>query len=122
MAIQPVVKMRAVKQLLCVLLALWFGVMSNWAQAHATHEAAHEITHIMDDVALNSASDADQDEHCGLAHCCHSIAVPRAAPGSLHLEVFSQRPTIEATLTPRLPPPEIERPKWALATHAVASF
>lgn len=118
----PVVKMRAVKQLLCVLLALWFGVMSNWAQAHATHEAAHEITHILNDDALDTAPDADQDEHCGLAHCCHPTAVLRGAPAYSHLKVCSQQPTIEARLTPRLPPSEIERPKWALATHVVASF
>ena len=96
--------------------------MSNLAQAHAMHEALHEITHIMNDVALSAAADTDQAEHCGVDVCCHSIAVPLAHPEYPPLDAASQHSAIEATPTPRLPLPEIERPKWALATHAVASF
>ena len=119
---RPVVKILSVKQFLCVFLVLWFGVLSNWAQAHATQEAAHEIAHVMNDADVNATPDADHEEHCGLAHCCHSIAVPSTQTKQVHLTTRSDQPAPNAMRRPRFAPPEIERPKWALATHAVASF
>lgn len=114
--------MPPVKQLLCVFLVLWFGVMSNWAQTHATNEAAHEIAHAMQDVGQRATPDAEHEEHCGLAHCCHSLAVPSRGAEHVYLGTLAAQPAMAENFTPRLPPPDIERPKWALATYAVAGF
>ncbi len=117
-----VVKIAPVKKLLCVLLIIWFGGLSSWAQMHATDEATHEIAHLVADGALTTASDKDHEEHCGLAHCCHSVAVLPTGSAPMFQQTGSERPAQRAMLRMQLPPPEIDRPKWALATHAVASF
>lgn len=122
MAMPSVVKIWYVKKIVCILLVIWFGVLSNWAQAHATHEATHELSHVIEDAALNSVSDAHQDEHCDFAHHCHSVPLLGAESVYFDFEADSQHPMMSPTLTPRFPPPEIERPKWAVATLAVASF
>lgn len=114
--------MNPVKQLLCIFLVLWFGLQANLAHAHATQEAAHGLAHVLDGASDMEHDLDDHDEHCAGAHCHHGVAISQSSLNPAYLPIGTHMRALEAALISRLLPPEIERPKWALATHAVAGF
>lgn len=118
---RSVVMMHTVKQLLCILFVLWFGVQANLAQAHAAQESAHGLTHVLD-ATSDMAHDLDHDGHCAGAHCHHGAAITQSSHSAGYLAVGTPLRAVDAALISRLLPSEIERPKWALATHVVAGF
>jgi hypothetical protein len=116
-----------VKQLLCIFLVLWLGAQANLAQAHSAHEAVHQLTpatEVMSDMAHDAVAHdaANHDEHCTGAHCHHGAAIAQSSHSTGYLAVGTPLRAVDAALISRLLSPEIERPKWALATHAVAGF
>jgi hypothetical protein len=110
------------RRLFCALLVLLFGAMSISAQAHGTQEATHEFAHMLVGADTDDSADDDHPDHCALAHCCHPIAVIIVNAMNVSLAARSKKPAQEVASLRGLLPSEIERPKWALATHAVASF
>jgi hypothetical protein len=70
----------------------------------------------------DTAYDLDHEEHCAGAHCHHGAAIAQTRYSAGYLAVGTRLHTLDVALHSRLLPPEIERPKWALATHAVAGF
>jgi hypothetical protein len=111
----------SVKQLLCIFLVLWFGLHANLMQVHATQEAAHDLTHVLN-ATSDMADDLDHDVPCAGSHCHHGTAITQSNLSAEYLAVRTPLRSVDAALISPLLPPEIERPKWALATHAVAGF
>jgi len=112
-----------VKRLLSFALMFWFALQAGLAQAHMTVEDLHQIEHAAHAQQHGVQTDADHnDEPCGTSHCCHPVG-PVAGSG----DAASQAPAADIAAPVRtarwhLPWPDIERPKWALATPAVASL
>jgi hypothetical protein len=111
-----------VKKIVCLLLVLCFGLMANWAQAHATFEAADDIAHVLSHANSDIEPDADHDGHCGPAHCCHTATMVPMTSAVAFLANASLPLTHLTALHPRFAPPDIERPKWSAATLFVAGL
>lgn len=112
----------AVKKLICLTLALWIGLLAGFAQAHAVTEELHQLQHMVQAVDGGLAPDDAHEEHCGPAHCSH---VPGVAFTAVEFSFSDGSAKAFASLlwhTSINLPDQIERPKWALATTAVASL
>ena len=111
-----------VQKLLCLMLVLWFGLVAGLAQAHATAEELHQLEHIGQSLSAPGAAEADHEEHCGLSQCGQVLGI---AVTTGEATTPPERTTLEASVRQFmsfLVPDDIERPKWALATPAVASL
>jgi hypothetical protein len=111
-----------VKKLLCLMLALWFGLAAGLAQAHATAEDLHQLKHAVLDLTAAGSHDTGHDEHCDTAHCGHALGVATAvANATMATESLQLISTLRQHAT-RFVADDIDRPKWADATSAVASL
>ncbi len=125
-----------VKPFFALLMMLCMLVQTGWAQVHATAEKAHVVMHetiaphSADGFHLDDAEPAGQDErhsvadhggHCELSHLTVAIGAPVGLPDLSAHDAPVARPSFAAPTLALLISPDIERPKWALATFAVAS-
>ena len=114
---------RAVKRSLCLLLTIWLVFQAGWAQAHVLQDDLHAYGHSeMTATALQQHTDPAHDEHCGTAYCSHAVGMldsstllaPSAAGAFGVSDTRTARSGSHIT--------DIERPKWPVATPAVASL
>jgi hypothetical protein len=113
------------RRLLCAALILMSLLQWSWAGVHAASEASHSATHSQQSQSTGAPSaDADSHEECCVqAHCCHphATALLSETLAAMGHGLFSLTPSVRAMGTPGALPAEIERPKWVLATPAVAT-
>ena len=110
------------KRFLCFLFMLWLAAQASLAQAHVVAEDLHALTHAVQALDVQQADVDHQDDPCGVTHCCHPTGFFTNSP-SVHLPApMAGMPSMAESANSRTPPHEIERPKWALATTAVASL
>jgi hypothetical protein len=109
-----------VKKSLCVLLVLWFGLVASLAQAHAFVEVLHQLEHTGQSVSFGDASQTDHEEHCGLSHSaqalCFAATLEEPTPSPVRIVLADSFLHLVTSLVSN----DIERPKWASATTAVA--
>lgn len=111
-----------VRKLLCLMLLLWFGFVAGLAQAHAVVEELHQLEHIGQSLNSPSSAETDHEEHCGLSKCgqvlCMGITADEASAPPERSALAAPFPHLLSSLVLD----DIERPKWASATIAVASL
>lgn len=104
-----------VKRVLCLFLMLWFVLQAGVAQAHVALEDAHRMEHAAGTSDHREAGVGTDEELCGVAHCCHSTALPLEAFGLSEAAPPERALTAPELMALRAPPPDIERPKWPAA-------
>lgn len=113
---------RLVRKILCLMIVLWFGLVAGFAQAHATAEELHQLEHVGQSLGAPSAVAADHEEHCDLSQCGQVLGIA-ITPDEASTPI--ERTMLAASVRKFmsfLVPDDIERPKWSLATPAVASL
>ena len=108
-----------VQKLLCLMLVLWLALQVGLTQAHAVRDAALEPSLSAHVVQQVSQPDALQSQHCSLAHCGHSLGLPRIAVDATACPTSAAAPAGERRMRSRVAPHEVERPKWAAVTTRV---
>lgn len=111
-----------VRKILCLMLILLFGLVAGFAPAHATAKELHQLEHVGQSLGAPNAVEADHEEHCGLSQCGQVLGIAitsdeASAPIERALLAASVRKFMSVPV-----PDDIERPKWALSTTAVASL
>jgi len=119
---RPVAIIGPVKNLACLLLAVWLSLVAGFAQAHAAEQELRPLAHAAMSAGATAAHDTAHEEHCGMAHCGHILGLPMGAgkfteapEGSMHAASVT-RPASYVL------PDDIERPKWLAPVPAVASL
>ncbi len=111
-----------VRKILCLMLILLFGLVAGFAPAHATAKELHQLEHVGQSLGAPNAVEADHEEHCGLSQCGQVLGIAitsdeASTPIERALLAASVRKFMSVPV-----PDDIERPKWALSTTAVASL
>ena len=111
-----------VRKILCFMLILLFGLVAGFAPAHATAKELHQLEHVGHSLGAPNAVEADHEEHCGLSQCGQVLGIAitsdeASTPIERALLAASVRKFMSVPV-----PDDIERPKWALSTTAVASL
>jgi hypothetical protein len=101
---------------------LWLAVQAGMVQAHVVGEELHALQHGGQVTHVHQADEDHSDEPCGLTHCCHPTGLLTQASGTAVLVPLTHCTAMAVNARSRTPPHDIERPKWALATPAVASL
>lgn len=135
-----VVMMPPVKRAVCFFLMLWLVLQAGMVQAHvwaeglahhahpslqapAGHDVAKAESGATAETSATSATYKSGDaDRCGVSHCCHTSCLPMAhAVPRLGEPAASKAPAAFEPLALRAALSDIDRPKWAAATPAVAS-
>ena len=124
-----------VKKTVCYLLMMWLALISGVANAHATADVAHAVSHSHDDglpapqsqtidIDAGTTGDSDHADHCNQSHCGHGQISGLVAPysTSFKIDVLTCAPTSPTSWASSLMTTNIERPKWPVITPAVVSL
>ena len=114
--------MPLVKKIFCLMLAVWIGLVAGFAQAHSTAEDLHQLEHVVLDASASGSHDAGHDEHCGMAQCGHVFGVALTSASAATTAESTRLVSPQRRHATSFVANDIDRPKWAAPTSAVASL
>lgn len=110
---------RRMKRALYFVLMCWIALQSVLVQAHEVEESLHQLAHAVQ-VADQLATDADHDEPCSVAVCCHPVGFFYTSVKLGGDRLTCSPPSTVLPLKSAHALDDIDRPKWPFAAPCVA--